>query len=192
MLKLDNLVLASSSKQRLCLLKQLCILPGEVMCPNVDESPLKKELPKIYSMRIAKEKVMHVSILCPEKFVLSADTVVCCGRRILPKAETKDQARECLELISGRRHRVYTSVYLYTPSKKLHCRSVMTVVKIKRLSVGEIDSYVASEEWKGKAGGCNIQGNAGKFVVSINGSYSSVIGLPLYETYSILSQYFPI
>ena len=192
MLKLDSLILASSSRQRLCLLNQLGVLPGEVIVPDIDENPLKKELPRLYSMRVAKEKVIRVSLLYPEKFILSADTVVCCGRRILPKAETEDQALECLELISGRRHRVYTAVYLYTPSKKLHCRSVMTVVRIKRLSIKEINSYIASEEWKGKSGACNLQGNAGKFVVSINGSYSSVIGLPLYETYSILSQYFPI
>ncbi|CAH58239.1 Maf family nucleotide pyrophosphatase [Ehrlichia ruminantium] len=192
MFKFDNLILASSSKQRLCLLNQLGVLPGEIVIPNIDESPLKKELPKIYSMRVAKEKVIKVSLLYPKKFILGADTVVCCGRKILPKAETEDQAFEILELISGRRHRVYTSVYLYAPSKKLHYRSVMTVVKIKRLSVKEINSYILSGEWKGKAGACNIQGNAGKFVISINGSYSSVIGLPLYETYSILSQYFPI
>ena len=192
MLEFNNLILASSSERRLSLLKQIGVIPGEVISPNIDEFLLKKELPKAYSMRMAKEKCLRVKILYPEKFVLSADTVVCCGRRVLPKAETEEQAFECIKLISGRRHRVYTTICLYTPNYKLHCRSVMTVVKFKRLSMQEINSYIASKQWKGKSGACSIQGDAGKFVLSINGSYSAVVGLPLYETYSILSQYFSI
>ena len=191
MLEFSNLILASSSERRLSLLKQIGVIPGEVVSPNIDEFILNKELPKAYSIRMAREKSIKVKVLYPERFVLSADTVVCCGRRILPKTETEDQAFECIKLISGRRHRVYTTVCLYTPDK-LHCRTVMTVVKFKRLSMQEINSYIASQQWKGKSGACNIQGDAGKFILSINGSYSAVIGLPLYETYSILSQYFSI
>ncbi|AHC39294.1 Maf family nucleotide pyrophosphatase [Ehrlichia muris] len=192
MLKFDDLILASSSKQRLSLLEQIGVVPGHVVSPSIDEVVLKKELPKAYSIRIAKEKGTKVKVLYPDKFVLSADTVVCCGSRVLPKAETEEQAIECMRLISGRRHRVYTTICLYTPHDKLHCRSVVTIVKFKRLSVQEINCYIMSRQWKGKSGGCSIQTDAGKFVLSINGSYSSVIGLPLYETYSILSQYFSI
>ncbi|ABD44795.1 septum formation protein Maf [Ehrlichia chaffeensis str. Heartland] len=192
MLKFDNLILASSSEQRLSLLEQIGVIPGQVVSPDIDEVVLKKELPKVYSIRIAKEKGTKVRVLYPDKFILSADTVVCCGRRVLPKAETEEQALECIRLISGRRHRVYTTVCLYTPYNKLHCRNVMTIVKFKHLSMQEINSYIMSGQWKGKSGACSIQTSAGKFVLSINGSYSSVIGLPLYETYSILSQYFSI
>ena len=192
MLKFDNLILASSSKQRLSLLEQIGVVPGEIISPDIDEVVLKKELPKAYSIRIAQAKCEKVKLLHPDKFVLSADTVVCCGRRILPKVETEEQALECIRLISGRRHRVYTTVCLYTPHGKLHCRNVVTVVKFKNLSVQEIDAYIDSRQWYGKSGACSIQTNAGKFVLSINGSYSSIIGLPLYETYSILNQYFAI
>ncbi|MFJ5423456.1 Maf family nucleotide pyrophosphatase [Wolbachia endosymbiont of Drosophila barbarae] len=188
---LNNLILASSSKRRIALLKQINIEPGLILPADIDEAPLKKELPKDYSIRMAKSKAEKIQSLNPNYFVLGVDTVVACGRRILLKAENVEQAEKCIRLLSGRRHRVYTSVCLLTPDQsKQHIRTVVTIVKFKRLSEQEIKYYLASEEWKNRAGGCNIQGLAGVFVLFLRGSYSSVIGLPLHETYCLLSNYF--
>lgn len=190
---LSKLILASSSQRRVDLLKQINIHPKLVLPADVDETPLKKELPKDYSIRMAKSKADKIQSLNPDYFILGVDTVVACGRRILPKAENIEQAEQCLRLLSGRRHRVYTSVCLLTPNQlKQHIRTVVTIVKFKRLSEQEIKYYLASEEWKNKAGGCNVQGLAGMFVLFLRGSYSSVIGLPLHETYCLLSNYFDL
>lgn len=190
---LSNLILASSSQRRVDLLKQINIQPGLVLPADVDETPLKKELPKDYSIRMAKSKAEKIQSLNPGYFILGVDTVVACGRRILPKAENVEQAKQCLHLLSGRRHRVYTSVCLLTPNQlKQHIRTVVTIVKFKRLSEQEIKYYLASEEWKNRAGGCNVQGLAGMFVLFLRGSYSSVIGLPLHETYCLLSNYYDL
>ncbi len=189
---LNNLILASSSKQRLNLLHQISLSPELVVSPNINELPNKKELPKQYSIRMAKNKAYEVKKLYPNHFILSADTVVACGRRILPKAETTEQANQCMRLLSGRRHRVYTTVYLLTPNDAVHVKCVTTIVKFKRLTEQEISYYLSSGQWSGKAGGCDIQGAAGMFVLWLRGSYSSAIGLPLYETYCLLSHYFDI
>lgn len=190
---LSNLILASSSKRRIALLEQINIKPGLILPADIDETPLKKELPKDYSIRIAKSKAEKVQSLKPNYFVLGVDTVVACGRRILPKAENIDQAEKCIRLLSGRRHRVYTSICLSTiGGAKQHLRTVVTIIKFKRLSEQEIQYYLMSKQWKNKAGGCNIQGLAGMFVLFLRGSYSSVIGLPLHETYCLLSNYFTL
>ncbi|MGL9731893.1 MAG: Maf family nucleotide pyrophosphatase [Wolbachia sp.] len=188
---LDNLILASSSERCIALLKQISIKPGLILPADIDETPLKKELPKDYSIRMAKSKAEKIQSSNPDYFVLGVDTVVACGRRILLKTENVEQAEKCIRLLSRRRHRVYTSVCLLTPHRsKQHIRTVVTIVKFKRLSEQEIKYYLASEEWKNKAGGFNIQGLAGMFVLFLRGSYSSVIGLPLHETYCLLSNYF--
>ncbi len=190
-LSLNSLILASSSEGRIALLKQINIKPGLILSADIDKTPSKKELPRDYSIRMAKSKAEKIQSLNPSYFVLSVDTVVACGRRILLKAENVEQAEKYIRLLSGRRHRVYTSVCLLTPNRfKQHIRTVVTIVKFKRLSVQEIKFYLASEEWKNKVGGCNIQGLAEMFVLFLRGSYSSVIGLPLHETYCLLSNYF--
>ncbi|MDD9331969.1 MAG: Maf family nucleotide pyrophosphatase [Wolbachia sp.] len=188
---LNNLILASSSERRTALLKQINIRPGLILPADIDETPLKKELPKDYSIRMAKNKAEKVQSSNPDYFVLGVDTVVACGRRILPKTENIEQAEKCIRLLSGRRHRVYTSICLLTPGRsKQHIRTVVTIVKFRRLSEQEINYYLASEEWKDMADVCNIQGLAGMFVLFLRGSYSSIIGLPLHETYCLLSNYF--
>lgn len=150
---LNNLILASSSKRRIALLKQINIEPGLILPADIDEAPLKKELPKDYSIRMAKSKAEKIQSSNPNYFVLGVDTVVACGRRILLKAENVEQAEKCIRLLSGRRHRVYTSVCLLTPDQsKQHIRTVVTIVKFKRLSEQEIKYYLASEEWKNRAG----------------------------------------
>ncbi|MGN7661911.1 MAG: Maf family nucleotide pyrophosphatase [Anaplasma sp.] len=190
MLEIDGLVLASSSEYRLNLLEQIGIVPGEVVPPDVDESVLAGELPREYCVRMARSKAAKVAALRAGKFVLGADTVAHCGRRVLPKTEDKSLAAEYLVMLSGRRHRVCTSVCLYTPEGEVRERNVMSVVKFKRMSKGEIDYYVNSGQWRGKAGGYGIQGLAGALISWVQGSYSSIVGLPLHETYCLLSGYF--
>ncbi|QKX00978.1 septum formation protein Maf [Wolbachia endosymbiont of Dipetalonema caudispina] len=190
-LSLNSLILASSSKRRIALLKQINVKPGLIMSSGIDETPLKKELPKDYSIRMAKSKTEKIQNLNPSYFVLGVDTVVACGRRILLKTNNIEQAEKYIHLLSGRRHRVYTSICLLTPNRlKQHVRTVVTIVKFKHLSIQEIKYYLASKEWKNKAGGYNIQGLAEMFILFLRGSYSSVIGLPLHETYCLLSNYF--
>ena len=190
MLKIDNLVLASSSEYRLGLLKQIGILPGSIVSPDIDESVNRREMPRLYAARIAREKVLKVSSLRAGEFILGADTVAYCGRRIMLKTDDKDQVIEYLKMISGRRHRVCTALCLCTPDGNVHTRSVVSVVKFKRLSKDEIDYYIASNEWKGKAGGYSIQGFASTLISWMQGSYSAVVGLPLHETYCLLSGHF--
>jgi septum formation protein len=180
------LVLASASPRRLDLLRQLGIEPAAIDPAEIDESPLKGELPPAYASRIAAAKLDAVAARHAGRIVLAADTVVACGRRILPKAETDAQARACLALLSGRRHRVLGGIAVHGPDGRLRQRLVETVVRFKRLSEPETASYIASGEWRGKAGGYAIQGRAAGLVASIAGSYSNVVGLPLFEIVSLL------
>jgi septum formation protein len=153
---------------------------------EIDEHPRRGETPRLLSLRLAEEKARAVAARRPDAFVLAADTVVAVGRRVLPKAETESQARACLALLSGRNHRVETAVAVAAPGGRVASRLVETRVQMKRLSVGELEAYVAGGEWRGKAGGYAIQGAAGGFVVNLQGSYPAVVGLPLYESLSLL------
>ena len=182
------LVLASSSPRRLALLRQAGVEPSRIEAPAVGETPLPREQPKTYAERLAVAKAASVAAR-PQAlgaFVLGADTVVACGRRILPKAEEPGAAERCLELLSGRRHRVFTGIAVVAPDGRSASRVVTTVVRLKRLSADEIASYLASGEWQDKAGGYAIQGQAEAFVRAINGSYSNVVGLPLAESLDLL------
>jgi septum formation protein len=179
-----SLVLASASPRRVDLLAQIGITPAAIRPADVDETPLKDEKPRELAARLALAKGQ--AIAQPGCFTLSADTVVGVGRRILPKADTEAEARRCLALMSGRRHRVYGGVALIRPDGGVLQRLVTTDVRFKRLEESEIAAYIASGEWQGKAGGYAIQGRAATFVAWIGGSYSNVVGLPLHETASML------
>ena len=181
-----RLVLASESPRRMALLAQVGIVPGEVRAAAIDESIQQGELPRSHAVRLACEKARTVVQRNGGKFVLAADTVVSCGRRILPKAEDGETVRRCLELLSGRQHRVTTAVALATPAGVMKTRVVETCVLFRRLTAAEIAAYVDSREGEGKAGGYAIQGRAELFVRRINGSYSNVVGLPLTETALLL------
>lgn len=189
----QKLVLASGSPRRVQLLQQAGIEPDRLLPVGIDETPKKAEHPRSLAKRLASEKAERARAIiaaeapAEETFILSADTVVAVGRRIMPKAETLDQAQECLRLLSGRAHRVYTAVSMVTPSGKHRQRLVETRVRFKRLSREEMESYLASGEWRDKAGGYAIQGLAATFVVKLVGSYGAVVGLPLYETVSLLT-----
>ncbi len=185
------IVLASASPRRLELLRQIGIEPALVLAADVDETPLKDELPEVYAERIAHAKAKaalkaeEVARLGPV-LVLAADTVVACGRRILPKAESAAEARACLELLSGRRHRVITAVVAQGKGSPPRLRSVVSLVRAKRLTGREVEAYIASGEWQGKAGGYAIQGRAAAFFPWLSGSYSNIVGLPLYETSALI------
>lgn len=181
-----DLILASASPRRVDLLKQIGIVPGCIIPAAIDETPLKTELPNKLAERLAREKAVAVHAGHPGTFILAADSVVAIGRRILPKTEKEEEARDCLEKLSGRRHHVYTGICLITPEGKALARLSDTVVQFKSLSHREIESYLASREWQGVAGGYAIQGRAGAFVKFIRGSYSNVVGLPLYDTMNML------
>jgi septum formation protein len=180
------LVLASASPRRLELLRQIGIVPDAVDPAEIDETPLARELPPAHVLRLARAKAETVRPRHPGAFILAADTVVACGRRILGKPESEDTARVFLELLSGRRHRVYGCVAVIGPDGRMATRKVMSQVAVKRLSHPEIAAYLAAGEWQGKAGAYAIQGRAAKFVSWISGSYSNVVGLPLYETARLL------
>jgi len=180
------LILASASPRRLELLHQIGIRPDRIVPAEIDETPLRGELPVAYARRVAAAKAVTVVARHPGAFVLAADTVVACGRRILPKAEDEATARACLSLLSGRRHRVLGAVELVAPDGRLSRRLVTTVVRFNRLTAEEIAGYLASGEWQGKAGGYAIQGRAAAFAPAIIGSYSNVVGLPLAETSAML------
>jgi septum formation protein len=180
------LVLASASPRRLELLRQISIVPDRTDPADIDETPRSGELPRPHALRLAAEKARRVASRHPGAFVLAADTVVACGRRILPKPEDEATARRCLELLSGRRHRVYGGVALAVPDGRIASRVVDSRVAFKRLSQEEIAQYLASGEWRGKAGGYAIQGRAAALVRWIEGSYSNIVGLPLYETAQML------
>lgn len=187
-----KLVLASGSPRRLQLLQQAGIEPEHLTPVNADEKPQKGEQPRSLAKRLAKEKALLAmenakrSEELQNGFILAADTVVGLGRRILPKAEMLDQASFCLRLLSGRSHRVFTGITLVNPKGTMRHRLVETRVRFKRLSREEMEAYLASGEWRGKAGGYAIQGLAGSFIVKLIGSYTNVVGLPLYETVSLL------
>jgi septum formation protein len=181
-----GLVLASASPRRLDLLRQIGYPPDRVDPAELDETPQADETPVRHAERLAVEKAKLVSRRHPGCFVLGADTVVACGRRILPKAGDAAQARACLTLLSGRRHRVCGGVALIGPDGSIARRRVLTAVAFKRLSLEEIDWYLDSLDWEGKAGGYAIQGLAARFVREIVGSYSNVVGLPLFETAQML------
>lgn len=184
-------VLASASPRRLSLLAQIDVVPDQVIAADLDETPFPTELPKPHALRLAGDKASAIwnsmaNNGSADAFVLAADTVVGVGRRILPKAEGVDTARTCLELLSGRSHRVFTGVCLITPNGQKISRVVETRLKMKRLTLMEIQRYLDSGEWSGKAGGYGIQGMAESYISQIIGSYSNVVGLPLYETRNIL------
>lgn len=181
------LVLASASPRRLDLLAQVGVTPDRVDPADIDETPQRDETPRRHALRLAQEKARAVATRAPGDFVLAADTVVAVGRRILPKAETEADALYCLKLLSGRNHKVFTGVALIAPDGRLASRLVETKVGFKRLSDAERDAYVASGQWKGKAGGYGVQGTAGGFITDLQGSYPSVVGLPLYETLNLLN-----
>lgn len=180
---MTRLVLASASPRRLALLAQIGVTPDEVRAADIDETPLKKETPRLHALRLAREKAEAVD--APDALVLAADTVVAVGRRILPKTETETQARSCLQLLSGRTHRVYTAIALKA-ANGVNTRLAEARVSFKVLSKAEIEAYIASNEWHGKAGGYAIQGLAARYVNNIIGSYSAIVGLPLYETANLL------
>ena len=183
-----TLVLASASPRRLALLQQVGIDPDFLKPSDLDETPKRQELPRSLALRLAEEKALAVRGWAvntddwSESLILAADTVVAVGRRILPKAMMMDEAIECLRLLSGRSHHVWTGLALVTPRGSLRTKLVETRIRFKRLSSSEIDAYVASGEWRGKAGGYAIQGLAGAFPVKLVGSYTNVVGLPLTET----------
>jgi septum formation protein len=188
-----KLILASGSPRRLALLNQIGVEPERLMPVTIDETPRKNELPRNLAKRLADEKAraaIEAAKAEPDlagAVILAADTVVSVGRRILPKAEAIEQAAGCLRQLSGRNHRVYTGVAMVTPGGQVRRRLVETRVRFKRLSREDIDSYLASGEWRGKAGGYAAQGIAGGFMVKLIGSYSNVVGLPLYETMTLLT-----
>jgi septum formation protein len=181
------LVLASASPRRLDLLRQIGIAPAAVDPAEIDETPLKGELPAAYAKRIAALKLETVAARRPGCFVLAADTVVGCGRRILPKAEDEETAGRCLTLLSGRRHHVLGGIAIATPDGRRVTRLVDTAVIFKRLAAEEIAAYLRSGEWRGKAGGYAVQGRAAVFVQALSGSYSNVVGLSLYDVTAMLT-----
>lgn len=178
------LVLASASPRRRELITRLGIEPARVAAADIDETPAKNEIPRDYARRMAREKALAVT--ANGEHVLAGDTVVAAGRRILPKAEDEATARTCLELLSGRRHRVLSAVALRSPDGTLRERISETIVRFKPLSAAEIAAYLAGGEWHGKAGGYAIQGAAEGLITWISGSHSGVVGLPLYETRALL------
>lgn len=181
-----RLVLASASPRRRDLLQQIGIVADAVIASDIDETPGRCELPAKLAGRLAEAKAKAAARVHAGGFVLAADTVVACGRRVLPKADDAQTAKRCLELLSGRRHRVWGGVAVIAPDGRMHRRLVMTAVVFKRLAADELTAYLASGEWQGKAGGYAIQGRAAMFVTKIIGSYSNVVGLPLYETAALL------
>jgi len=194
-----KLVLASGSPRRVQLINQVGIEPDSLRPADIDETPQRGELPRACANRLARAKaeaalaLVRVDEELKGSYILSADTVVAVGRRILPKAELLDEAAQCLRLLSGRNHRVHTAICLVTPKETFRQRLVETKVRFKRLSEEDIEAYLSSGEWRGKAGGYAAQGLAGAFMVKIVGSYSNIVGLPLYETTTLLAgEGFPI
>lgn len=179
------MILASASPRRLELLKLLGIAPSKVVPADIDETERKGELPAVYVARIAQAKALLVAQQYPDELVLAADTTVVVGRRILQKPDDEKMARAFLKLLSGRRHRVLTCVAV-VKNGKLTSKTVTTIVKFTRLTAAQTDDYIASGEWRGKAGGYAIQGRAAAFIPFISGSHSNVVGLPLYETAKLI------
>lgn len=183
---MNRLVLASASPRRLALLAQIGIVPEAVIAPEIDETPRRGETPRALALRLARAKADSIAHVHPGRFTLSADTVVAAGRRLLPKTADRDAARQMLVLLSGRRHCVLTGVVLIAPDGRRAERLCETMVAFACLSAGQMEAYLASGEWCGKAGAYAIQGCAASFVRHISGSYSNVVGLPLFETAQLL------
>lgn len=181
-----NLILASQSPRRLSLLSQIGITPDAVRPADINEGPIEGEVPRDHALRLAQEKAAKVAGDNPDNIILAADTVVGVGRRILPKAETLEQAKYCLDLLSGRGHRVFTGVAVIKADGDMLSRVVETRLTMKRLSPPELTAYLESGEWEGKAGGYGIQGLAEAYIPKLIGSYSNVVGLPLFETRNLL------
>jgi septum formation protein len=181
-----RLILASESPRRLDLLARIGVIPDDIIPAAINESVARNELPRAHAERLALEKAAAVAARHPDALVLAADTVVAVGRRILPKVEDEATLRQCMALLSGRRHRVMTGVALAIPGGGFRSRLVETMIAIKRLSSEEVDYYVAHGEWRGKAGGYALQGYGEVYVRHIAGSYSNVVGLPLAETRHLL------
>lgn len=181
-----RLILASASPRRRDLLARIGVVPDAIDAADIDETPLEAELPRVHAARLARTKALAVAARHPGAVVLAADTVVAVGRRILPKAEDEATARQCLTLLAGRRHHVLTAVAVVDATGSLRERLSDTIVTFKPLSATEIDDYIATGEWAGKAGGYAIQGRAEAFVRWLSGSHSGVIGLPLYEARNLL------
>jgi len=182
-----HFVLASASPRRRELLAQVALPPDAVDPADIDETPVAAELPRRHALRLAEVKARAVAARHPGAFVLGADTVVACGRRILPQARDIETARRCLLLLSGRRHRVFGGIAVIGPGGSCATRCAESVVAFRRLERAELDAYLASRDWEGKAGGYAIQGLAARFVRFLGGSYSNVVGLPLFETVSLLA-----
>ncbi len=184
------IALASASSRRRDLLGQIGIEPVAIIPTNIDETPHRRELPKRYALRMAHEKALAAALpdnIKHRALVLAGDTVVAVGRRILPKAETEDQARSCLTLLSGRRHRVHGGIALRLADGTLRSRLVTSSVIFKRLHRGEIDAYIDTGDWQGKAGGYAIQGSAAAYIRHIDGSYSNIVGFSLYDVSALLA-----
>ena len=169
------------------MLQQIGIVPDQVIPADVDETPLPRELPGPHAARLALAKAQKIALQNPGCYILAADSLVACGRRILPKALVRAEAEFCFKLLSGRRHRVYGGVCLMTPERKTLSRVVCTMVQFKRLTDFETSWYLDSGEWEGKAGGYGIQGKAACFAQSISGSYSNIVGLSLYDSLQMLN-----
>jgi septum formation protein len=180
------LILASASPRRLELLRQIGVIPEGVLQADIDEAPLKKETPRRLALRLACEKATAGAAASPGAYVLGSDTVVAVGLRLLGKAETPDEARKWLELMSGRNHKVLTGVALVAPDGRIASKLAEARVAFKRLSKPEVEAYLATDDWRGKAGAYGIQGMAGGFVTRVVGSYTAIVGLPLYETRCLL------
>lgn len=181
-----RLVLASASPRRLALLRQIGIEPDSIVPADIDETPLRGEMPRAIAGRLACAKAAAIAGSARGDFVIGADMVVACGRRVLPKANDEPSARRCLELLSGRRHRVYGGVCVVGAEGRMVSRVVTTIVLFKRLERQDVERYIDHGEWRGKAGGYAIQGRAATFVRSLSGSHSNVVGLPLFETAALL------
>jgi len=180
-------VLASASPRRLDLLRQIGLAPDAIEAADLDETHQAGETPRQLALRLARAKALHVAARATDAHVLAADTVVAVGRRVLPKAEDAAEVRACLKLLSGRAHKVLTGIAVAAPGGRVAVRLVESRVHFKRLSDADVEAYVASGEGVGKAGGYAIQGRAGALVISLHGSYSGVVGLPLYETANLLA-----
>jgi len=184
-------ILASGSPRRLELLAQIGLTPSAIIPADIDENPFEREVPKQHAERLAREKAAKVASAHTGDLVLAADTVVACGKRILPKAEDEATARACLGLLSGRRHRVISGISLILPDGTQHTKSVSTTVAFKRLSSADVERYITCGEWNGKAGGYAIQGLGATFIRFISGSYSNVVGLPLFEVGAWVEAHLP-
>ena len=181
-----SLILASASPRRLELLQGVGIIPQQILSADIDETPLKGELPPAYARRMAAKKASLIHEKYPDALILAGDTVVACGRRILPKANSREEARFCLDLLSGRQHRVYGGMCLITPEGKIFVRLSQSRVAFRRLSLADIKACLDQGDWQGKAGGYAIQGIAALYIRQISGSWSNIVGFDLYQVAGLL------